>query len=57
MKNLKNLGKALTKAEQRTINGGRACRVDLPCPEGYKCVTDGNPWGFCRPARPIISPF
>ena len=35
MKNLKNLGKALSRAEQQTINGGKK---KLP-EEGFCCVT------------------
>ncbi|WP_417559098.1 hypothetical protein [Mesoflavibacter zeaxanthinifaciens] len=39
MKNLKNLGKALSKAEQKTINGGapdNGCR-QIICPPGCHC--------------------
>lgn len=31
MKNLKNLGEALNKAELKTINGGGGCHFDLQC--------------------------
>jgi len=40
MKNLKNLGIALTKAEQKTINGGlrfylgNECNTNANCPQG-----------------------
>ncbi|WP_055442925.1 hypothetical protein [Lacinutrix himadriensis] len=37
MKNLKNLGKALSKAEQKEVNGGR------PVWCGY-CQCTGGPW-------------
>ncbi len=37
MKNLKNLGQALSKAEQKTINGGRK----FP-PDPNDCVSSGN---------------
>ena len=37
MKNLKNLGKALTNAEQKTINGGKMFYGG-----GYQCC---NQWG------------
>ena len=41
MKNLKILGKALSKAEQKTINGGKTkpvlCVNDLDCGDGFCC--------------------
>jgi len=38
MKNLKNLGKALSKAEQKTIIGGKRQSLE----NGYQCC---NTWG------------
>ena len=38
MKNLKNLGKALTKAEQKLINGGDGCIIYPPS----KCLDCGG---------------
>lgn len=58
MKNLKNLGKALSKAEQKTINGsGRSCNghpwlgqpciggsgYPLSCPTGLVCDIASDP--------------
>lgn len=38
MKNLQKLGKALTKAEQRSVIGGlRMCGPHCPCPSGQTC--------------------
>ena len=37
MKNLKNLGKALSKAEQKTINGGRKPFLCGPMPNTVIC--------------------
>ena len=39
MKNLKNLGQALTKAEQKSINGGhgRYCQSHNDCPPSAGC--------------------
>ncbi|WP_055447811.1 hypothetical protein [Lacinutrix mariniflava] len=38
MKNLKNLGQALTKAEQKTINGGRKhCNSHNQCASNECC--------------------
>ncbi|TJY37699.1 hypothetical protein [Pontimicrobium aquaticum] len=39
MKNLLNLGKALTKAQQKQINGGyeAECSEEELCPTGYLC--------------------
>ena len=39
MKNLANLGNALNKAEQKTINGGAPtyCSDTVPCKSGYFC--------------------
>ncbi len=43
MKNLKNLGQALTKAEQKTINGGlKKCTIWSPCTPNQCCVG-----GYC----------
>jgi hypothetical protein len=39
MKNLKNLGKALSKAEQRSINGGRR-HCSVGCPQNSPCCSD-----------------
>ena len=55
MKNLKNLGKALSKAEQKTINGGkRNCSSHAECGPtrccGYLtkvCGPRQNGIGFC----------
>lgn len=57
MKNLKNLGKALTNAEQKMINGGKrpapslyACTGSLDCntnvPGALACCTDDNHCGY-----------
>ncbi|WP_156133118.1 hypothetical protein [Lacinutrix sp. Hel_I_90] len=52
MKNLKNLGKALTKVEQRSINGGVfACGGGHQCPPGWTCPYDyrtGTNWACQR---------
>ena len=55
MKNLKNLGKALTKAEQKTINGGKKhCTIHAQCPSGQccgyhtsVCGPQNNNTGYC----------
>lgn len=49
MSNLLNLGKVLTSAEQKNINGGSEaliqeaevrCQADnFDCPEGMRCIT------------------
>ena len=45
MKNLKNLGQALSKAEQKTINGGaKICDTHEQC--GTQCCHLN---GFCGP--------
>ncbi|WP_168800707.1 hypothetical protein [Psychroserpens sp. NJDZ02] len=48
MKNLKNLGKALTKAEQQTITGGQffCCYYNPACPPSFEtsCIIRG---GIC----------
>ncbi|WP_452228605.1 hypothetical protein [Lacinutrix sp. MEBiC02404] len=53
MKNLKNLGKALTKAEQQTINGGRTYCVigstHCTCPQGQTCISANGHSGYCSP--------
>ena len=50
MKNLKNLGKALTKAEQKTISGGRrhcssGCSTTNPCCSDGYCKDNRSPFG------------
>lgn len=46
MKNLKNLGKTLTKAEQKEVNGGldiyRHCTRDSECDTYEKCASNGR---------------
>ena len=52
MKNLKNLGKALSNAEQKEVNGGRGentptlCSPDSPtvCTLPLQCVFQCNAW-------------
>ncbi|WP_161805020.1 hypothetical protein [Lacinutrix mariniflava] len=49
MKNLKNLGKALSRAEQKTINGGYP--IMNICPDGQKpCQVNlpGSEYGWYR---------
>ena len=39
-KQILNLGKALNKAEQKTINGGKKqCETHNQCGSGYCCIT------------------
>ncbi len=54
MKNLKNLGKALNKNEQKQINGGapdgeRSCSTSDDCPY-YECCASGSCISWSRPA-------
>lgn len=52
MKNLKNLGQALSKAEQKTINGGgnrETCKTKI-CLPGEVCLTRFNGVGVCVPS-------
>lgn len=39
----------LTKNEQKSIQGGVACRRDGSCPAGSYCATSGPFEGLCRP--------
>ncbi|NVO10128.1 MAG: hypothetical protein HXX16_09225 [Bacteroidales bacterium] len=50
MKNLKELKgvKLLSKAEQKVITGGLACRPDGGCPTGTHCCYGGLFDGLCR---------
>ncbi|WP_289042918.1 hypothetical protein [uncultured Olleya sp.] len=43
MKNLKNLGQALSKAEQKTINGGYVPKMN-PCDSSEPCPA----WQYCQ---------
>jgi len=52
MRNLKNLGKALSKTEQQTINGGgnrETCRTKI-CLTEEVCLTRHNGVGVCAPS-------
>jgi hypothetical protein len=40
MKNLKNLGQALSKAEQQSINGGRMALINVVC---YRRIDETQP--------------
>ncbi|WP_452228609.1 hypothetical protein [Lacinutrix sp. MEBiC02404] len=51
MKNLKNLGKALTKAEQKTINGGIPGDWGFECRKTSQCPAILNPDGTMTLAR------
>ncbi len=46
MKNLKNLGKELTHAEQKTINGGRRKLNPIDCYEHNLFCTAAHPNDF-----------
>ena len=57
-KQILNLGKALNKTEQQTINGGgwcsNQCSGDSNCPSGQECFTgtcDGSETKMCRTKR------
>ncbi|AYN05532.1 hypothetical protein EAG11_16285 [Flavobacterium sp. 140616W15] len=39
----------LTRSEQKTFHGGRACNLDGSCPTGSKCVSDCKFNEICRP--------
>lgn len=39
----------LTRSEQKTIHGGKACNLDGSCPTGSKCVSDCRFNEICRP--------
>jgi hypothetical protein len=39
----------LTRSEQKTIQGGRACDQGGWCPTGSKCVSDCRFDEICRP--------
>ncbi len=50
MKNLKNLGQALSKAEQKTINGGKRlfqCGSDEECGTYSECSSTLNTKVIC----------
>ncbi len=56
-KQILNLGKALNKAEQKTINGGGpgGCYTHQECPAGHGCCKgepdpDGSIEGVCIPS-------
>jgi hypothetical protein len=54
LKKISNLGKALSRDEQKTINGGRThCVVGDPgykCDEGEQCYSRNGYDGYCIPA-------
>ena len=57
MKDLKKIGKSLSRAEQKSIQGGNVyCDASTPCANDVKCcIQNTNPpqWGFCQ-AKNVI---
>jgi len=48
MKKLTSLGKALNKAEQKMINGGKKyCDSNFACPSGECCKNAASGQGYC----------
>lgn len=62
MKNLKSLGKALTKVEQRTINGGKtsSCPPEHRHAIGLYCMDNGDSsfdeWKWCMTNHGCLFP-